>query len=153
MALIQMQTAPPGVDREALRQELVHQIAGEVRFDALSRALYATDASVYQISPLGVVIPKNREDILADAGGLPPPQVSHHDAGRRHLAGRAGDRSGHPDRHVQISTTALWRRMRKRRWARVEPGIVLDELNAHLQPSAYASLRIFLPQAAPPSAE
>src|SRR3954463_1267551 len=66
MTLIQMRAAPaPGVDREGLRRELVSHISGEVRFDALSRALYATDASVYQISPVGVVIPKNRTDIVA----------------------------------------------------------------------------------------
>ena len=34
--------------------------AGEVRFDRLSRALYSTDASVYQIVPLGVVLPRTR---------------------------------------------------------------------------------------------
>ena len=47
-----------------LRRELEEQIGGEVRFDAVSRALYSTDASVYQIHPLGVVVPKSREDIL-----------------------------------------------------------------------------------------
>ncbi len=40
-------------------------MAGEVRFDAVSRALYATDASVYQMQPLGVVVPRTREDLVA----------------------------------------------------------------------------------------
>ena len=40
-------------------------ISGEVRFDRVSRALYATDASVYQIEPLGVVVPRTREDVVA----------------------------------------------------------------------------------------
>ena len=40
-------------------------VAGEVRFDRLSRALYSTDASVYQIVPLGVVLPKTEADIVA----------------------------------------------------------------------------------------
>ncbi len=66
MTLIQMQTAPapPGDPRSDCGASLAAHISGEVRFDALSRALYATDASVYQISPLGVVVPKSRADIL-----------------------------------------------------------------------------------------
>ena len=49
---------------DAVRRELEKQIDGEVRFDTISRALYSTDASVYQISPMGVVVPKNRRDVL-----------------------------------------------------------------------------------------
>ena len=109
MALIQMQTAPPGVDREALRQELVRQIAGEVRFDALSRALYSTDASVYQILPLGVVIPRNREDILRTLEICRRLKCPITMRGRRHFAGGAGDRRGHSSRHFEISSTACWR--------------------------------------------
>jgi len=41
------------VDADALRRELEGAIEGEVRFDLVSRALYSTDASVYQIQPLG----------------------------------------------------------------------------------------------------
>src|ERR1044072_3329108 len=50
---------------EGLRIALERAIAGEVRFDAVSRALYSTDASVYQIEPVGVVVPRHREDILS----------------------------------------------------------------------------------------
>src|SRR3712207_4499310 len=49
----------------ALQDELQRRIAGEVRFDAVSRMLYSTDASNYQIDPVGVVIPASREDVLA----------------------------------------------------------------------------------------
>ncbi len=49
----------------ALQNELERRIAGEVRFDAVSRMLYSTDASNYQIDPVGVVIPASREDVLA----------------------------------------------------------------------------------------
>ncbi|MBI1896934.1 MAG: FAD-binding oxidoreductase, partial [Acidobacteria bacterium] len=52
------------VDVEALRRDLEAQIEGEVRFDKVSRALYSTDASVYQIEPLGVVVPRTREDLV-----------------------------------------------------------------------------------------
>ena len=39
------------------RQALAQAIEGEVRFDSVSRSMYATDASVYQLMPIGVVIP------------------------------------------------------------------------------------------------
>ena len=41
------------------------ELEGEVRFDEVSRALYSTDASVYQIEPLGVVVVKSRDDMFA----------------------------------------------------------------------------------------
>ena len=52
-------------DAQALEQLLRARIAGEVRFDAGSRALYATDASNYRQVPIGVVIPKSVEDVVA----------------------------------------------------------------------------------------
>src|SRR5580704_17894587 len=48
----------------SLPRDLETQIEGEVRFDEISRALYSTDASIYQIQPAGVVVPKHRQDIL-----------------------------------------------------------------------------------------
>ena len=47
-----------------LQRELEAAIDGEVRFDRVSRALYSTDASVYQIEPLGVVIPRSHEAVI-----------------------------------------------------------------------------------------
>src|SRR5438105_4707539 len=49
--------------RQALVRHLRRHIQGEVRFDPTSRRLYSTDASIYQVEPLGVVIPKTVEDI------------------------------------------------------------------------------------------
>ncbi len=48
---------------DGLRLDLQRSIEGEVRFDSVSRALYSTDASVYQIEPLGVVIPRSHDDL------------------------------------------------------------------------------------------
>ncbi|MBM3944729.1 MAG: FAD-binding oxidoreductase, partial [SAR202 cluster bacterium] len=48
-----------------LVEDLRKRVSGEVRFDAASRLLYSTDASIYQIVPLGVVIPKTVDDVLA----------------------------------------------------------------------------------------
>jgi len=115
-----------------LRRQLEEQISGEVRFDAVSRALYSTDASVYQIHPLGVVIPKSREDILrtvnlARAHGI---SVTMRGGG----TSQAGQAIGSG---LQIDTSKYYNRILElnvgERWAIVEPGIVLDELNAQLK--------------------
>src|SRR5213082_1427917 len=49
---------------ERLRLDLRNRTTGEVRFDQISRALYSTDASVYQIEPQGVVLPRSRDDLI-----------------------------------------------------------------------------------------
>src|SRR6266851_3099217 len=48
-----------------LEARLRREVRGEVLFDAFSRGRYSTDASIYQIEPLGVVVPKSREDAAA----------------------------------------------------------------------------------------
>ncbi len=54
--------SPP--DRSKLAQRLRRELQGEVLFDAASRGRYATDASIYQIEPVGVVVPRNENDAL-----------------------------------------------------------------------------------------
>jgi FAD/FMN-containing dehydrogenase/Fe-S oxidoreductase len=121
------------VDVESLRRELERQIEGEVRFDLVSRALYSTDASVYQMEPLGVVIPRSRDDLvclvrlcarfrcpLTMRGG------GTSQAGQAIGPGLIVDTSKYLDRVLELNTAE--------RWVRVEPGIVLDELNAQLKP-------------------
>ena len=46
-------------------RDLTTRLAGEVRFDDMSRVLYSTDASIYQVEPIGVVIPRTVEEIIA----------------------------------------------------------------------------------------
>src|ERR1043166_8775294 len=53
------------VDAAALASALRREVRGEVRFDDGSRALYATDASNYRQIPIGVVLPRNVDDVLA----------------------------------------------------------------------------------------
>ncbi len=115
-----------------LQRELEDQIEGEVRFDRVSRALYSTDASVYQIEPAGVVVVRSREDvrrtveiarrhgvsITARGGGTSQ-------AGQAVGAGLQLDTSKYFNRVIDISTSD--------RTAWVEPGVVLDELNAQLK--------------------
>jgi FAD/FMN-containing dehydrogenase/Fe-S oxidoreductase len=120
------------VDASALCRELEREIEGEVRFDTVSRALYATDASVYEIVPLGVVLPKSREDVvrivklcrkyrcpLTMRGG------GTSQAGQAIGGGLIVDTSKFFNRLLELNVDG--------RWARVEPGIVLDDLNAALR--------------------
>lgn len=52
-------------DVREIEQELTRLIYGEVRFDDFSRTLYSTDASIYEMKPMGVVLPRNKDDVLA----------------------------------------------------------------------------------------
>jgi len=120
------------VDVNSLRRELESAIEGEVRFDKISRALYSTDASVYQIEPLGVVIPRTQQDLV---------RVVEICASRRcplTLRGGGTSQAGQAvgeGLHVDISKylNRVLEVNAAERWARIEPGIVLDELNAHLK--------------------
>ena len=119
--------------RDTLRRELEAAVDGEVRFDKVSRALYSTDASVYQIEPLGVVIPRTAEAVVravevAARHEVPitPRGGGTSQAGQSIGAGLVLDTSKHLNRVLEINPDA--------RWARVEPGVVLDDLNAMLRP-------------------
>ncbi len=117
----------------SLEHELAACVEGEVRFDAISRALYSTDASVYQIQPAGLVVPKHREDILRAAEVCRRLHVpitmrggGTSQGGQAIGEGLQIDTSKHYNRVLEIDVIAGW--------VRVEPGIVLDELNAELAP-------------------
>ena len=58
-------TVSQQADTAELQQELQRRISGDVRFDDFSRVLYSTDASIYQMKPIGVVIPRNADDVQA----------------------------------------------------------------------------------------
>src|SRR6476659_5654971 len=53
------------IKRRSLQQALERNLQGEVRFDDTSRRLYSTDASIYRILPLGVVIPRTADDLTS----------------------------------------------------------------------------------------
>ena len=117
---------------EDLRRDLQRQISGEVRFDRISRALYSTDASVYQIQPQGVVLPRTREDLIRIVRICAEHRCSvtmrgggTSQAGQAIGPGVIVDTSKHLNRVLELNAG--------QRWARVEPGIVLDELNAELK--------------------
>src|SRR3954468_8386216 len=122
------------MSNDALRIELEQRIAGEVRFDRVSRALYSTDASVYQIEPLAVVVPKTREDVVRTVEIAARRGVSitargggTSQAGQAIGAGIQLDTSKYLNRVLEVNAAE--------RWAWIEPGVVLDELNAQLKPS------------------
>ncbi|CAA9532921.1 MAG: Fe-S protein, homolog of lactate dehydrogenase SO1521 [uncultured Thermomicrobiales bacterium] len=117
-----------------LETELAARIGGEVRFDRVSRMLYATDASNYQIEPVGVVVPKSTEDVvatveLAASHGVPilPRGGGSSLAGQAVGAALVVDCSKYLTRVLEVDAGA--------RTATVEPGINLDLLNKRLKPS------------------
>ncbi len=118
----------------SLEQDLRAAVQGEVRFDKVSRVLYSTDASVYQIEPVGVLIPKCREAIIQALDVCRTHQTSITMRGGG--TAQAGQAIGEG---LQIDTSKYYNRLLEvnveERWARVEPGIVLDELNAQLAPT------------------
>jgi FAD/FMN-containing dehydrogenase/Fe-S oxidoreductase len=121
------------VNTDALRRDLESAIEGEVRFDAISRALYSTDASVYQIEPLGVVVASSRDDVLRTVTicakhrcPLTMRGGGTSQAGQAIGSGVIVDTSKYFNRILEVNPAE--------RWARVEPGVVLDELNAALRP-------------------
>jgi FAD/FMN-containing dehydrogenase/Fe-S oxidoreductase len=121
------------VDISELQNDLATALRGDVRFDAVSRALYSTDASVYQIEPVGVALPRSRDDlhravqvcvrhncpITMRGGGTSQ-------AGQAIGAGLIVDTSKYLNAILELNV--------EQRWVRVEPGVVLDELNAQLRP-------------------
>jgi FAD/FMN-containing dehydrogenase/Fe-S oxidoreductase len=111
-----------------LQTALSASIAGEVRFEVLDRALYSTDASVYQIVPLGVVIPKTVADVRATVAicarfGVPLTARGGgtSQAGQCIGPGVILDFSKYLHEILEINAGE--------RWARVQPGCVLDDLN------------------------
>lgn len=117
---------------ENLEQQLSETVEGEVRFDLYSKALYSTDASLYQIQPIGVVIPKDRRDVIKTvqiAVDHKVPILPR--GGGTSLAGQSVgqaivlDMSKYMNRLLEVNVAE--------RWARVEPGIILDELNHQLK--------------------
>ena len=114
--------------RDELEASLRAAVAGEVRFDEYSRHLYATDASLYAIEPLGVVFPRDADDVVAAvtvAAQLGAP-VLPRGAGTS-LAGQTVGRAVVLDfsRHMH----AIEAVDADARTARVQPGVVQDDLN------------------------
>src|ERR1700751_3321175 len=110
-----------------LERDLRKTIQGEVRFDSGSRALYATDASNYRQGPIGVVLPRNADDVIQTVGlarKYGAPILCR--GGGTSLAGQCCniavvlDFTKYMAKIIEIDPA--------RRMARVQPGVVLDHL-------------------------
>ncbi|HXG16422.1 MAG TPA: FAD-linked oxidase C-terminal domain-containing protein [Calidithermus sp.] len=116
-----------------LERELRAVVRGDVRFDPASRLLYATDASMYQVEPIGVVQPRDADDVdavleVARARGVA-------------LLPRGGGTSltGQAVNEALVIDFSRWMNavlevQPEEGWARVQPGVVQDELNHHVRP-------------------
>ncbi len=128
----------------AWQDRIRDEIDCEFRFDETARVLYSTDASIYEIEPLGVAYPAHAEHVsrilrYAYERGIP---VTPRGGGTS-LGGQAVGRSiqvdfsRHMNRILEVNV--------EERWARIQPGVVLDELNAHLKPMGL----LFAPDVSP----
>jgi FAD/FMN-containing dehydrogenase/Fe-S oxidoreductase len=117
------------VHARSLESSLRSRIAGEVRFDASSRALYATDGSSYRQVPIGVVIPRHADDVIATIATCREygaPVLSR--GGGTSLAGQCCNTA------VVLDFTKYMAEILEidpiRKIARVQPGVILDHLRA-----------------------
>ncbi len=108
-------------------------LAGELRLDEVSRILYSTDASLYQVMPLGVLIPQTVDDVIAAATlahqfqlPLLPRTAGSSLAGQAVNEALVIDFSRHLDGILAFNA--------EEQWVRVQPGVVLDKLNSWLRP-------------------
>ncbi|MGH7598816.1 MAG: FAD-binding oxidoreductase, partial [bacterium] len=119
-------------DLSHLETELRRKIKGEVYFDEVTRYLYSTDASLYEIQPVGVVVARDKDDAVQAIRTAAKYGVSILPrGGGTSLAGQAVgnslvvDCSKFMNRILEINTGE--------RWVRVEPGLVRDELNQQIK--------------------
>ncbi|HEX9819175.1 MAG TPA: FAD-linked oxidase C-terminal domain-containing protein [Methylomirabilota bacterium] len=114
-----------------LEHALRRVVRGPVRFDHGSRLLYSTDASMYQVEPIGVVIPRDADDVRAAVQVAREQNVALLPrGGGTSLTGQTVNRAlvvdftQHMNQVVEVN--------RDEQWARVQPGLVQDELNHHV---------------------
>src|SRR5437867_12512498 len=121
---------------EELYEALKKRVTGEVRFDRVSRLMYSTDASIYEIEPMGVVIPRTHDDVFATmevARNFQVPVLPR--GGGTSLAGQTVgnavviDMSKYLNRVLEVNT--------EEHWALVEPGVVQEQFNLHLRPMGF----------------
>ena len=132
MSVYQLQFHP-GAGGSSLAARLKREVAGDVLFDRASRGRYATDASIYQIEPVGVVVPRSEEDALramsiAIEAGVPclPRGAGTSQCGQAVGAALVIDHSKHLNQVVELDPDGAT--------VTVQPGVVLDQLNALLRP-------------------
>jgi FAD/FMN-containing dehydrogenase/Fe-S oxidoreductase len=115
--------------RERIRDDLRGIVRGDILFDDISCLLYSTDASIFQVRPLGVVVPRDEEDVQAVVRyaaehqvPLVPRGAGTGVAGEALGAGLVVDLSRHFRRILEVGGD----------WVRVQPGVVYRDLNVEL---------------------
>ena len=123
---------PPASAISALAARLARETQCELMFDDASRGRYSTDASIYQIMPVGVAVPKSDADAVAAVAiaadlGVPilPRGAGSSQCGQTVGAALVIDCSRYLNKLIDVDV--------ENRIATVEPGIVLDDLNARLK--------------------
>jgi FAD/FMN-containing dehydrogenase/Fe-S oxidoreductase len=123
----------PGAGGGSLAARLRREIRGEVLFDRAARGRYSTDASIYQIEPVGVVVPQTEADALraiqiAVEAGVPilPRGAGSSQCGQAIGAALVVDTTKHLDEVIEFDAAQAT--------VTVQPGLVLDRLNAFLKP-------------------
>lgn len=116
-----------------LAARLKREIEGDVLFDAYSRGRYSTDASIYQIEPVGVVIPKSERDAQIAL------QIALEDGVAVLARGGGTSQCGQTVGHALVIDNSKYLNQivafdRDARTVCVQPGVVLDQLNAWLKP-------------------
>src|SRR2546423_2579710 len=132
MAAMQAEKTKNSAENSALVARLRREISGDVLFCRFNRGRYATDASFYQIMPLGVVVPRTMEEALRtlaicrDEGRIVTPRGGGtSQCGQTVNEGIVVDFSKHLNRVLSLDV--------ENRTCLVEPGIVLDDLNRELR--------------------
>lgn len=121
------------IDRQRIQDDLRGIVRGDVLCDAVSTALYSTDASIYEIQPVGVIRPRSAADVIALVQYASEQDLSIHPRGSG--SGVAGESIG-PGLVVDFS-----RYMRRMQYdsteltASVQAGLTLADLNRHLRPT------------------
>ena len=116
-----------------ISKEVQNLVRGKVLFDDFSRGRYSTDSSLYQITPVGAVLPKDQEDVLnlmeySQKNSIP---LLARGGGSSQCGQTVGesivlDYSKHQNQILELNVNE--------KYAWVQPGIVLDTLNAYLKP-------------------
>ena len=118
---------------QKISKEISSKVSGKTLFDEFSRGRYSTDASVYQIKPLGVILPKDTNDVLnimdySQRNSIP---LLARGGGSSQCGQTVGesvvlDYSRHQNKILELNV--------KDKYVWVEPGVVLDHLNEYLKP-------------------
>ena len=121
------------IDQGRLQKRLIQETGSEVRFDQGSRGLYSTDASLYQISPTGVVIPRTKSDVVKSVKLAAESGTSVVARGAAtSLSGQTIGEGLILDLSKYLNRIGIVDRVKMT--VKVEPGVVLDQLNTHLKP-------------------